>query len=184
MAERLTQLLVRWSDGDMAALDELMPLVYDQLRRIAKNYFRRERQGMTLQPTALVNEAYLRLVDHNAVNWQNRAHFYAISASLMREILVDHVRRRRALKRGGFQARVSLADVDQKSKPADIDLVALDDALRVLESERPQLCRIVELRYFTGLTIEETAEALKLSHSTVERGWALAKAWLHRELSR
>jgi RNA polymerase sigma factor (TIGR02999 family) len=184
MAERLTQLLVRWGDGDQTALDDLMPLVYDQLRRIAKNYFRRERPGMTLQPTALVNEAYLRLVDQNAVKWQNRAHFYAISSTLMREILVDHFRRRRAAKRGGDWSRVSLADADQEAIRAEIDLVALDDALKTLESERPQLCRIVELRFFAGLTIDETAEALKLSHATVERSWALAKAWLNRELRR
>lgn len=184
MAEGLTQLLVRWSDGDRAALDELMPLVYDQLRRIARNHFRRERPGMTLEPTALVNEAYLRLVDQNAVKWQNRAHFYAISATIMREILVDHFRRRRAAKRGGDWGRISLSDADHEFVRAEIDMVELDEALKTLESQRPELCRIVEMRFFAGLTIEETAEALKLSHSTVERSWALAKAWLHRELSR
>jgi len=184
MAEQLTQLLVRWGDGDRAALDELMPLVYDQLRLIARNYLRRERQGVSLQPTALVNEAYLRMVDQSVVKWQNRAHFYAIAATLMREILVDHFRRRQAAKRGGDWGRVSLTDANQELIKADIDLIALDDALKKLESERPQLCKIVELRFFAGLTIDETAEALKLSHATVERSWALAKAWLHRELSR
>jgi len=183
MAEGLTELLLRWGDGDLAAMDELMPLVYDELRRIARNYLRRERPNMSLQSTALVNEANLRMVDQSLVKWQNRAHFYAISARLMRRILVDHVRRRRAGKRGGDQYKVSLGEVDRAARGSEVDLVALDDALKVLEAQKPQLAQIVELRFFGGLTIEETAEAMKLSHSTVERGWSLARAWLRRELT-
>jgi RNA polymerase sigma factor (TIGR02999 family) len=184
MVEGLTELLLRWGDGDLTAVDELMPLVYDELRRIARNYLRRERPGMSLQPTALVNEAYLRMIDQSIVKWQNRAHFYAICAKLMRRILVDYVRRRRAGKRGGDQYKVSLSEVDRARQRSDVDLIALDDALRVLEAEKPQLAQIVELRFFGGLTIEETAEAMKLSHATVERGWSLSRAWLRRELMR
>jgi RNA polymerase sigma factor (TIGR02999 family) len=184
MVEGVTELLLRWGDGDLSAIDELMPLVYDELRRIARNYLRRERPNMSLQPTALVNEAYLRMIDQSVVKWQNRAHFYAISARLMRRILVDHVRRRRAGKRGGDQYKVSLGEVDRAARRQDVDLVALDDALKLLEAERPQLAQIVELRFFGGLTIEEVAETMKLSHSTVERGWTLARAWLRRELTR
>jgi RNA polymerase sigma factor (TIGR02999 family) len=180
----LTQLLVDWRRGDKAALDKLMPLVYQELRRIARRYMRGERAGHSLQSAALVNEAYLRLIDIKRIDWQNRAHFFAMAAQLMRRTLVDHARSRNYAKRGGVQQKVSLSEADQFAGKPDVDLVALDDALTTLAAMNERQSRIVELQYFGGLTIKETAEVLRVSHTTVERDWTVAKAWLRRELSR
>jgi RNA polymerase sigma factor (TIGR02999 family) len=179
----LTQLLIDWSKGDQAALDKLVPFVYDELRRLARHYMRRERPGHTLQTSALVNEAYLRLVDQT-VAWQNRAHFLGIAARLMRQILVDHARSHKYAKRGGGAEKVSLDQAADLAQARASDLVALDDALIGLAAMDPQQSRIVELRFFGGLTIEETAEVVGLSHATVEREWSAARAWLRREMSR
>jgi RNA polymerase sigma-70 factor (ECF subfamily) len=180
----VTQLLVDWSNGDQSALDRLMPVVYDELRRLAGNYLRRERAGHTLQPTALVNEAYMRLVDQRQARWQNRAQFFGVAAQLMRRILVDHARVRQAQKRGGSeQEQLSLSEAERLGEKPDIDLLALHEALNELALIDEQQARIVELRFFGGLTIEETAEVLGISHATVERDWTLARAWLRRELS-
>ena len=179
----VTQLLIDWSKGDQAALDQLMPLVYSELRRLASNYLRRERQGHTLQPTALVNEAYLKLVDQRNAKWQNRAQFFGISAQLMRRILVDHARQHRAAKRGGSeQQRLSITSAEKFAKQSEIDLLALNEALDELTKMDPQQARIVELKFFGGLSIEETAEVLGLGHATVERDWKMARAWLRRQL--
>jgi RNA polymerase sigma-70 factor, ECF subfamily len=180
--QQVTGLLTDWRNGNAAALDELIPLVYAELQRLARAYLRRESPGHTLQTSALINEAFLRLVD-NRISWQNRAHFYGVSAQLMRRILVDHARTHLVAKRGGDLQRVSLADIAELPDARSTDLVALDDALNALAVFDPQQSRIVELRYFGGLTIEETAEALDISHATVERDWAMARAWLRRELS-
>jgi RNA polymerase sigma-70 factor (ECF subfamily) len=179
----VTRLLVAWGDGDQAALEQLMPLVYEELRRLAHQHMRRESPGHTLQTTALVNEAYFRLVGQKQVRWQNRAHFFAISAQLMRRILVDHARGRQYAKRGGGAQRVSLDGVAVVAQEQAADLLALDEALRSLAAVDERKCRIVELRYFGGLGVEETAEALKLSPRTVMREWSMAKAWLYRALS-
>jgi RNA polymerase sigma factor (TIGR02999 family) len=181
--EGITQLLVKWSDGDKAALDELMPLVYDELRRLARSYLRSRRQGHTLQPTALVHEAYVRLIDQKNVSLQNRAQFFGLAAKAMRSILVDHARRNSAAKRGGSQYKLSLSGADRLCHKPNVDLVALDDALSALSVIRPEHSRVVELRFFGGLTIEETAEVLGKSHATVERDWTFARSWLRRELS-
>jgi len=181
--EGITQLLLKWSDGDRSAREKLMPLVYDELHRLAAKYLRRERANHTLQPTALVNEAYLRLVDQQTVKWQNRAQFFGLAAKLMRNILVDHARSHQADKRGGQQYSVSLSRADRVSKKPEVDLVALHETLKRLAAHDPQKSRIVELRFFGGLTIEETAEVLEISHATVERDWKMARAWLRRELS-
>ena len=181
--EQVTQLLVDWSNGDRAALDKLMPLVYDELRRLARYYMGRERAGQTLHTTALVNEAYLRLVDQRNVRWQNRAHFFAIAAQLMRRILVDRARKRYNSKRGGNLRKVSLDGVADLSGERDADLIALDDALTDLEAMDSRKSKIVELRFFGGLNIEEAAEALSISPATVQREWSVAKAWLYREIS-
>jgi RNA polymerase sigma factor (TIGR02999 family) len=179
----ITQLLVRWSSGDQAALEKLMPLVYRELRKLAGNYLRRERQQHTLQPTALVNEAYLRLVDQRDAKWQNRAHFYGIAAQLMRRILVDHAREKHAEKRGGSdQQRLSITSAHGLATEPDLDLLALHEALEELKTIDPQQERIVELKFFGGLSIEETAEVMKLGHATVERDWKMARAWLRRKL--
>ena len=168
--EGVTQLLIDWSKGDQAALERLMPLVYNELRRLAGNYLRRERQGHTLQPTALVNEAYLRLVDQRNAKWQNRAQFFGISAQLMRRILVDHARQRQAAKRGGSdQQRLSITSAEKVLKDSGIDLLALNEALDELAKMDSQQSRIVELKFFGGLSIEETAEVLGVGHATVER---------------
>lgn len=181
--EEITQLLLNWGGGDQAALEKLMPLVYDELRRLAHNYLRRERAEHTLQPTALVNEAYLKLIDQRHAKWQNRAHFFAISAQLMRRILVDHARQHQAAKRGGSkQKRLSITSVEQLAKQPEVDLLALNEALDQLNLMDPQQARIVELKFFGGLSIEETAGVLGISHSTVERDWKLARAWLRRRL--
>jgi len=183
-ASELTQMLVNWRNGDQAALDKLLQLVYQELRRIARRYMRGERAGHTLESAALVNEAYLRLIDIKKIDWQNRAHFFAMSARLMRRILVDHARSRNYAKRDGALQRLSLGEADQLAGERDVDLVALDDALKSLAEMSEHQSRIVELRFFGGLTIEETAEVLGVSHATVERDWAVARAWLRRELSR
>jgi len=181
--EGITQLLIDWGKGDQAALEKLMPLVYSELRRLASNYLRRERAEHTLQPTALVNEAYLKLVDQRNAKWQNRAHFFGISAQLMRRILVDHARQRQAVKRGGVeQQRLSITSAQAVMKQPEIDLLALNEALEELTTMDPQHGRIVELKFFGGLSIEETAEVLGISHATVERDWKLARAWLRRQL--
>ena len=181
--EGITQLLIDWGKGDQAALEKLMPLVYSELRRLAGNYLRRERAEHTLQPTALVNEAYLKLVDQKNAKWQNRAHFFGISAQLMRRILVDHARQRQAVKRGGSdQQRLSITSAETIVKQPGVDLLALNEALDELAKMDPQQSRIVELKFFGGLSIEETAEVIGISHATVERDWKMARAWLRRQL--
>ena len=181
--DQLTQLLIAWGNGDKAALDSLMPIVYDELRRLARHHLRRERAGHTLQTTALVNQAYLRLVDQRKVQWQNRAHFFALSAQLMRRILLDHARRRHKAKRGGDAVRVSLDESAIVTGERDVQLIALDDALRRLEEVDERKSKVVELRFFGGLNIDETAEAMRISPATVRREWSMAKAWLYREIS-
>jgi RNA polymerase sigma factor (TIGR02999 family) len=181
--EGITQLLIRWKGGDQAALEQLMPLVYSELRRLAANYLRRERQGHTLQPTALVNEAYLKLVDQRNPKWQNRAHFYGIAAQVMRRILVDHARMRDAEKRGGAkQQRLSITSAEAISTKPNFDVLALHEALEELTAMDPQQGKIVELKFFGGLSIEEVAEVLGIGHATVERDWKMARAWLRRKL--
>ncbi|HZN12103.1 MAG TPA: sigma-70 family RNA polymerase sigma factor [Blastocatellia bacterium] len=179
----ITQLLINWRRGDQAALDELLPQIYGELRRLAGHYLRRERPGHTLQPTALVHEAYLRLIDVKEVDWQNRAHFFGVAAVRMRHILVEHARSRRAAKRGGGEYRLSLSEADRPAEERDVNLLVLDDALRRLEGFDSQKARVVELRYFGGLTIEETAEVLQVSPATVKRDWRMARAWLRSEIS-
>ena len=183
-AERgdLTGLLAAWSDGDASSLDRLIPVVYNELRRMAARYLRRERGDHTLQATALVHEAFLKLVDQRHVRWQNRAHFFAIAARLMRRVLVDHARERRYQKRGGDAQRVSLDEGLAIGPGQDEDLVALDEALSALGEVDPRKSRVVELRFFGGLSVEETAEALEVSPETVRRDWRLAKSWLLRRL--
>jgi RNA polymerase sigma factor (TIGR02999 family) len=178
----VTQLLVRSRNGERTALDRLMPLVYDELRIIAGRYLRQERPDHTLQSTALVHEAYLRLVDQNT-DWQNRAHFFGVAARLMRNLLVDHARARLAAKRGGVKLTLSLDDAISLATDREFHLVAVDDALTSLSQFDPQQGRIVELRFFGGLSIEETSEVLNISPSTVKRDWILAKTWILRELS-
>jgi RNA polymerase sigma factor (TIGR02999 family) len=179
----ITELLVAWGEGDRAALDDLVPRVHAELRRIARNYMRGERKGHTLQTTALMNEAYLRLVDQKHVRWQNRAHFLAIASELMRRILVDYARRRQYQKRGGGALQVTLSDATGLANERSPDLVALDEALVSLAEIDPRRSRVVELRFFGGLSIEETAEVLKVSTTTVERDWTIAKAWLHKTVN-
>ena len=181
-SHEVTQLLQAWSAGEQGALDKLVPVVYQELRRLAKRYMAQERPGHTLQTTALVNEAYLRLVDVKQVNWQNRAHFFGVSAQLMRRILVDLARSRRSLKRGGDALQVSLDEALLVSRERGADLVALDDALKTLAAMDHRRGRVVELRFFGGLSVEETAEILKVSPETAMHDWKLAKAWLLREL--
>ena len=177
----ITQLLAQWTDGDLRALDALLPLVYDELRRLARIYLQCERSEHTLQSTALVHEAYLRLVNQN-VSWQNRAHFFGIAAQMMRRVLVDHARSRNASKRGDGVCRVTLDEEIMGAGQRDVDVIALDEALTSLAKFDPQQGRIVELRFFAGLSIEDTSEVLKISPATVKRDWAMAKAWLHREM--
>ena len=178
----ITQLLVDWRDGDEEARNQLIGLVYAELRRVAHSHLRRERPRHTLQTTALVNEAYLELVDQRRVHWQNRAHFFGVAAQLMRRILVEYARRRAALKRGGHALCVSLDPDLGPASGRDIAIVALDDALKGLEQLDPQQSHIVELRFFGGLTVEETARVIGVSPRTVKREWRSAKAWLQREL--
>ena len=184
MTGNITQLLLKWNDGDQTALDQLMPMVYDELRQLARSYLRRRGNQHSMEPTALVNEAYLRLVNQRQVNWQCRAQFFGLAAKLMRNLLVDYVRERRAAKRGGGQYHLSLNYADQTTRQSEIDLIALDEALNRLSALSERQSRIVELRYFSGLTIPETAEALGISSATVEREWSAARAWLYSELSR
>jgi RNA polymerase sigma-70 factor (ECF subfamily) len=181
--KEVSRLLIDWGDGDEAALDELMPLVYDELRRLAGRYMRREGQGHTLQTSALVNEAYLRLIDQRSVQWQNRAHFFGVAAQLMRRILVDHARSRSRAKRGGGARMVSLADQAVVSNEVE-EVIALDDALKNLAEMDPRKSQIVEMKFFGGLTTEEVAEVLKVTSRTVEREWRKAKAWLNRAISK
>jgi len=179
----ITQLLTRWSDGDETALDKLMPIVYSELRRLASNYLRRERANHTLQPTALVNEAYLKLIDQKSARWQNRAQFYGIAAQLMRRILVDHARQHNAAKRGGSdQLRLSITSAGNLATKPNLDVLSLHEALEELATLDPQQGRIVELKFFGGLSIEETGEVLGVGHATVERDWKMARAWLRRKL--
>lgn len=181
----ITLMLHAWTDGDREALDQLLPLVYDELRRQAARYLRRERRDHTLQPTALIHEAYLKLIEQRDVRWQNRAHFFAIAAQSMRRILVDYARTHTRAKRGGDDLKLPLDDALLiATKESDVDLLALDEALARLAIVDEQQSRIVELRYFAGLSIEETAEALNISPATVKRDWQMVKAWLHHELSR
>jgi RNA polymerase sigma factor (TIGR02999 family) len=180
--EGVTEMLVAWSMGDKSALEKLIPLVHDELHRLAHRYMHQESPGHMLQPTALVNEAYLRLVDSSRVRWQSRTHFFAVSSQLMRRILVDFARSRNYLKRGGNAVQVSLDEVLQISPEQDADLVALDLALNALGAVDERKSRVVELRFFGGLTIEETAEVLNVSTDTVMRDWRLAKVWLLREM--
>ena len=176
----VTLLLRQWSDGDHQALNALLPIIYDELRRVAHQYLHRERQEQTLQTTALVHEAYLKLIDQRSVDWQNRAHFFAIAAQAMRRILIDNARKRSAAKREG--EKISFEDVAIVSTDRAEHLLALDEALQRLEEFDPQQSKIVELRYFGGLTIEETAAAIDLSPATVKREWAMARAWLYQAI--
>jgi RNA polymerase sigma factor (TIGR02999 family) len=175
-------LLRAWGDGDRAALDRLTPIVYEELRRLARHYMKGERPGHSLQTTALVNEAYMRLVDYKSMRWQNRAHFFAVSSQLMRRILVDHARRHN-LKRGGGIQHVSLEETAMVGGDRAADLLALDDAMDALARIDPRKVQVVEMRFFGGLSVEETADVLKVSPVTVMRDWGTAKAWLYRELT-
>jgi RNA polymerase sigma factor (TIGR02999 family) len=182
LSHNITHLLKEWSDGDRRALDRLTPLVYEELHHQAARYLRRERPGHTLQTTALINEAYLRLIDAKDVHWRSRAHFLAIAANLMRRVLVDHARRRDAEKRGGSHIRLTLDEALAIATETDVDLLAIDEALDRLAAIDPQQARVVELRFFSGLTVEETAAALGVSPKTVKRDWSVARAWLRREI--
>lgn len=178
----ITALLERWSNGEQSALDELVPLVYKELSRLARNYIRRERQDHTLQPTALINEVFMRLIDQKDIKWQNRAHFFGIAANLMRRVLVDHARRHQAAKRGDAHYKLSLSKADRIGRQPSVNLLAVHLALQQLEQLDSQQSRVVELRFFGGLTIEETAEVLSVSSATVEREWRMARSWLRHEL--
>jgi len=180
---RVTALLKEWARGDAGALDQLVPLVYNELRRIAARALRNERPGHTLQPTALVNEAYLRLINQQAASWENRVQFFAVAAEIMRRLLVDHARARLSAKRGGRVPRVSLSDAEDAAAAPEVELLEIDQALVRLARLDPGQARIVELRFFAGLTVEETAKALDRSPRTIKREWRLAKAWLHRDLA-
>ncbi|HZI19406.1 MAG TPA: sigma-70 family RNA polymerase sigma factor [Pyrinomonadaceae bacterium] len=180
--DEITDLLVAWGDGDRAALERLVPLVHAELRRLARGYMRGERHGHTLQTTALVNEAYLKLVEQGRVRWQNRAHFLAIAARQMRHVLVDYARRRKYQKRGGGALQVTLGEAEGMADSRSPDLVALDEALAALAEVDPRRARVVELKFFGGLTTEEAAEALGVSDTTIERDWTVARAWLHKTM--
>ena len=179
----ITQLLAKWSDGNQAALDELYPLVYEELHRLARRYMSRERKGHTLQTTALINEAYVRLVDQRNVQWANRSHFFAISAQIMRRILIDHARRHAYAKRGGGARQVSLDETAAVIQDNLSEFLRLDEALTSLAQLDPRRSQVVELRYFGGLNNEEIADVLKISENTVIRDWNMARAWLYRQLS-
>ena len=180
----VTELLLAWSNGDPSALEQLVPIVYQELRRLARHYMRQERPGHTLEATALVNEAYLRLIDLNRMQWQDRAHFFSVAAQTMRRILVEFARRRHRHKRGGQDQQVALDEAAQVSQDPKTDLVALNEALCALAAVDARMSQVVELRFFGGLSIEETAEVLRVSPETVMRDWRTAKVWLLRELSR
>lgn len=182
--EEVSQLLKEWSNGDEAALDKVMPVVYQELRRLAHHYMRRERPGHTLQTTALVNEAYMRLVAYKKTRWQSRTHFFAVAAQVMRRILVEQARSKNFAKRGGGAEKISLDETVVVSAGRSAEVIAVDDALTELESWDPRKGRIVELRFFGGLSIEETAEVLKVSPTTVQREWRSAKAWLYKAISK
>ena len=182
--EEVTALLQAWSDGDPAAFDKLAPVVYNELRRLARHYMARERRDHTLQPTALVNEAYLRLADLQRLHWKNRIHFFAISSQVMRRVLVDSARSRERHKRGGDPQRLSLDECANLGQQHDAALIALDDALNALAASDARKCRVVEMKFFGGLSTEEIAESLHVSPDTVLRDWKLAKLWLLRELNR
>jgi RNA polymerase sigma factor (TIGR02999 family) len=179
---QVTQLLVNWGNGDEQSLEALIPLVYDELRRQARRYLRRERPDHTLQSTALVHEAYVRLVDQRQANWRNRSQFFGVAAQLMRRILVDHARSRLAAKRGAGAEKLPIVEEVAILEMQNVDLISLDACLTRLEQMDPQQSKIVELRFFSGLSIEDTANALGISTATVKRDWALAKAWLYREI--
>jgi RNA polymerase sigma factor (TIGR02999 family) len=181
--QEITQLLLSWSQGDQAALDQLIPLVYPELRKLARRYMGKESPQHTLQTSALINEAYLRLVDQKAVEWQDRSHFFAVAAQIMRHILIDHARSHLYAKRGGGVQHLPLDELGVVSKERATELVALDDALTSLAKIDERKSKIVELRFFGGLSVEETAEALRLSPVTIMREWRAARAWLHREVS-
>lgn len=181
-ANDVTQLLVNWRKGDQQALEELWPLVYGELRKLARRYLRRERSDHTLQSTALVHEAFIRLIDQKNVQWQNRAHFFGVAAQMIRRILVDHARGHQTTKRGGGVCKLSLDEAIGVAEKRDLDLVTLDDALNGLAEIDVQQSRIVELRFFGGLSIEETAHVLGISPATVKRDWNIAKAWLYRDM--
>ena len=180
---QITQLLAEWSDGNQSALDELYPLVYEELHRLARRYMSRERKGHTLQTTALINEAYVRLVDQRNVHWANRSHFFAISAQIMRRILIDHARRHAYAKRGGGAQQVSLEEAAVVARDQSVELMRLDEALKSLAEMDPRRSQVVELRYFGGLNNEEIAGVLKVSENTVTRDWNMARAWLYQQLS-
>lgn len=178
-------MLYEWSNGNSNVLDELLPLVHAELHRQAHNYIRRELPGHTLQTTALINEAYLKLIDHNEIKWESRTHFFGIAAQAMRQILIDHARTKQRLKRGGKAIKLTLEnEIVAAEDERTVDLIALDEALNRLERIDPRQVRVVELRYFSGLTLEETAEALRISRATVAREWKIARVWLRRELTR
>ena len=183
-SNQVTELLVRWRGGDKAALDALLPLVYRELRRIANHYLQAERSDHTLQSTALVHEAYVRLTNQDLPQWQNRAHFFAVASQLMRQILVDHARTHRASKRGGSVFKLALEEAEEQPQVVDVDIVALDEALKTLANMDSQQSRVVELKFFGGLSNQDTAEVLGVSASTVKRDWTTARAWLFRELNR
>lgn len=183
-SHEITQLLTAWGDGDSSVLERLTQLVYQELRSLARRYLARENRGHSLESAALVNEAWLRLIDQKNVRWQNRAHFFGISAQLMRRILVDMARARKNKKRGGEARQIILDEALVIAEAPGKDLIALDDALKSLEAIDQRKCRVVELRFFGGLSVDETAEVLKISPETVMRDWKMAKVWLHRELSR
>jgi RNA polymerase sigma factor (TIGR02999 family) len=182
--QEVTRLLIAWGNGDQAALDELLPLVYQELHRLAARHLSRERSGHTLQTTALIHEAYLRLIEQKAVQWQNRAHFFAVAATLMRRILVDHARARQYQKRGGGAQQVTFDEALEVSDERAAEVVALDEALTALAEFDQRKSQMVELRFFGGLSIEETAEVLQVSPGTVMRDWTLAKTWLQREINK
>jgi RNA polymerase sigma factor (TIGR02999 family) len=182
--DSVTQLLIELSNGDRDAVDLLLPVIYDELRKLAANYLRRERPDHTLQPTALVHEAYLRLVDQTRVNWQNRAHFFGVAAQIMRRLLVDHARKHNAEKRRQDFQKLSLDENIDRAVERSAELIALDDALKALSAFDEQKARMVELRYFGGLSIEETADVLGVAPTTVKRQWRFAKAWLYGEMQR
>lgn len=182
---KITRMLREWSEGNREALEELMPLVYDELHRQASRFLKKERSDHTLQTTALIHETYLKLIDQRDVNWESRTHFFAIAANLMRRILVDYARTKKREKRGGDAVKLPLEEIENISgKEKGVDLIALDEALERLEKIDEKQARVVELRYFSGLSLEETAAAMNISRTTVAEEWRMAKAWLHRELTR
>lgn len=183
LPNEVTQLLLSWNQGDRDALDRLIPLVEAELRRLARRFMRRERGDHTLQTSALINEAYVKLVDQQNVHWQDRAHFFAVAAQIMRHILIDHARKHQYAKRGGGAEKVPLDEIDELSDQRAAELIAMDDALRDLATADPRKSQIIELRFFGGLSIEETAEVLDISPATVTREWRMARAWLHHAMS-